>query len=131
MCRRQLRWLACLGQAAVQTKLCGGAAGGSRIDQLVLVDRVVDLISPMCTQLTYEGLIDETLHIKNGTVTTDTAGGGCSGSASHTGLPLLMLPFWAATRQAALSAMCCCPVPVQHVADSAACLVAAQKGESP
>eukprot|EP00891_Asterochloris_glomerata_P003083 jgi/Astpho2/3083/fgenesh1_pm.00051_%23_32_t len=47
--------------------------GGSRIDQLVLVDRVVDLISPMCTQLTYEGLIDETLHIKNGTVTTETA----------------------------------------------------------
>ena len=54
------------------------AAGGSRIDQLVLVDRVVDLISPMCTQLTYEGLIDETLHIKNGTVTTETPGGAAA-----------------------------------------------------
>ena len=61
--------------------LCGGAAGGSRIDQLVLVDRMVDLISPMCTQLTYEGLIDETLHIKNGTVTTETAGGPCGSYA--------------------------------------------------
>lgn len=83
-------------------QMCGAAAGGSRIDQLVLVDRVVDLISPMCTQLTYEGLIDETLHIKNGTVTTETAGGGCSGSARQSGLPLLMLPCCAA-RQAELS----------------------------
>jgi len=29
------------------------------IDQLILIDRDIDLITPMCTELTYEGLIDE------------------------------------------------------------------------
>lgn len=31
----------------------------STIDQLILIDRSVDLLTPMVTQLTYEGLIDE------------------------------------------------------------------------
>ena len=42
--------------------------GGGQIDTLVLVDRTVDSLTPLCTQLTYEGLVDETLHIKNGVV---------------------------------------------------------------
>lgn len=42
--------------------------GGGQIDTLVLVDRTVDPLTPLCTQLTYEGLVDETLHIKNGVV---------------------------------------------------------------
>ncbi|QDZ22765.1 vacuolar protein-sorting-associated protein [Chloropicon primus] len=42
--------------------------GGHQIDTLVLLDRSVDLLSPMCTQLTYEGLIDEMLGINNGLV---------------------------------------------------------------
>ncbi|CAG8726746.1 1582_t:CDS:10 [Rhizophagus irregularis] len=29
------------------------------VDSLIILDRSVDLISPLCTQLTYEGLIDE------------------------------------------------------------------------
>lgn len=29
------------------------------IDTLVLIDRQVDMITPMCSQLTYEGLLDE------------------------------------------------------------------------
>ena len=44
------------------------SAGGGQIDTLVLVDRTVDPLTPLCTQLTYEGLVDETLHIKNGVV---------------------------------------------------------------
>ena len=36
------------------------------IDNLVLIDRHVDMITPMCTQLTYEGLIDEMFGIKYG-----------------------------------------------------------------
>ena len=28
----------------------------------------MDPLTPLCTQLTYEGLVDETLHIKNGVV---------------------------------------------------------------
>jgi len=36
-----------------------------QIENLVLIDRRVDLMTPMCTQLTYEGLIDELFGIKN------------------------------------------------------------------
>lgn len=35
------------------------------IDSLVVIDRQVDLVTPFCTQLTYEGLIDEVIGIKN------------------------------------------------------------------
>eukprot|EP01133_Synstelium_polycarpum_P004080 gene4080-4752_t len=35
------------------------------IDSLILIDRDVDLFTPLCTQLTYEGLIDEFFNIKN------------------------------------------------------------------
>lgn len=38
------------------------------IDTLILIDREVDMVTPMCTQLTYEGLIDEFFHIKHGAV---------------------------------------------------------------
>ena len=30
-----------------------------RVDMIVLLDRAVDVVTPLCTQLTYEGLIDE------------------------------------------------------------------------
>ena len=51
-------------------------AGGGPIDEIVLLDREVDCVTPMCTQLTFEGLVDETLGIKNGSVTLDAATGG-------------------------------------------------------
>ena len=35
------------------------------IDAVVFLDRSVDLISPMCTPLTYEALIDEILGIEH------------------------------------------------------------------
>lgn len=41
------------------------------IDTLVLLDRTVDLATPMCTPLTYEGLLDEILSITHGFVTVD------------------------------------------------------------
>lgn len=37
----------------------------SQIDHLLLIDRAVDLLSPLATQLTYEGLIDEIFEINN------------------------------------------------------------------
>lgn len=37
----------------------------SQIDHLLLIDRSVDLITPMAKQLTYEGLIDELFGINN------------------------------------------------------------------
>ncbi|KAF9263535.1 Sec1-like protein [Marasmius fiardii PR-910] len=36
-----------------------------KIDSLIVLDRHVDMITPLLTQLTYEGLIDELLVIKN------------------------------------------------------------------
>lgn len=35
-----------------------------KIDNLILIDRSVDYLTPMMTQLTYEGLVDEYLGIK-------------------------------------------------------------------
>ena len=46
---------------------------------MILLDREIDVVTSMCTQLTYEGLIDETLQIKNGSVTTDGASGTLHG----------------------------------------------------
>lgn len=36
-----------------------------KIDNLVLLDRSVDLLTPIATQLTYEGLIDHFFGIEN------------------------------------------------------------------
>lgn len=66
--------------------------GGGQIETLVLVDRTVDPLTPLCTQLTYEGLVDETLHIKNGVVQLGAEGlpaspylysGGSSSASYH------------------------------------------------
>jgi hypothetical protein len=35
------------------------------VDSLIILDRSVDWVTPMCTQLTYEGMIDEFVGIKN------------------------------------------------------------------
>jgi hypothetical protein len=35
------------------------------IDTLILLDRQVDMITPMCSQLTYEGLLDEVSHLRS------------------------------------------------------------------
>ncbi|KAG9146546.1 hypothetical protein Leryth_020442 [Lithospermum erythrorhizon] len=43
------------------------------INTLILLDREVDMVTPMCTQLTYEGLVDELLGISNGAVELDAS----------------------------------------------------------
>ncbi|XP_031257334.1 vacuolar protein-sorting-associated protein 33 homolog isoform X1 [Pistacia vera] len=43
------------------------------INTLILIDREVDMVTPMCSQLTYEGLLDEFLHINNGYVELDAS----------------------------------------------------------
>lgn len=40
-----------------------------QIDAVILLDRTVDLMTPLSTQLTYEGLIDEIYCIKHGGLT--------------------------------------------------------------
>ncbi len=39
---------------------------------LFLIDRRIDLVTPMCTQLTYEGLIDEALGVKYGSISIES-----------------------------------------------------------
>src|SRR3954452_24764197 len=43
------------------------------IDSLIIIDRSVDLITPLCTQLTYEGLIDEVFGIRASHVEVDSS----------------------------------------------------------
>jgi hypothetical protein len=50
-----------------------GVGEGQSIDALVLIDREVDLVSPLVTPLTYEGLIDEVLGIQNGHIYADAS----------------------------------------------------------
>ncbi|CAO3613436.1 unnamed protein product [Cunninghamella echinulata] len=45
----------------------------NHIDQLIIVDRNVDVITPLCTELTYEGLVDEVLNIRHGFVELDAS----------------------------------------------------------
>ena len=40
-------------------------APSSVLGELIVIDREVDFVTPLMTQLTYEGLIDETLGINN------------------------------------------------------------------
>lgn len=44
----------------------GGTPGD--IEELIILDRTCDLVTPMMTQMTYEGIIDELIGIRNGCV---------------------------------------------------------------
>ncbi|KAJ2880274.1 Vacuolar protein-sorting-associated protein 33, partial [Coemansia asiatica] len=68
--------------SAVKGSIAAAAGSGSRgishggvlamssiFDSVVIIDRAVDLVTPLLTQLTYEGLISEVFGISNGYVT--------------------------------------------------------------
>ena len=44
----------------------GEEEGSPRIDELILIDRCCDMVTPMLSQLTYQGLIDDLYGINNG-----------------------------------------------------------------
>src|SRR5690349_2384412 len=50
------------------------------VDSLIIIDRSADLITPLCTQLTYEGLIDEVFGIRASQVELDSSSVGISSS---------------------------------------------------
>ena len=50
-----------------------GLAGYGQFDSMIIIDRQVDMVTPLCTQLTYEGLVDEIIGIKNASVEVDAA----------------------------------------------------------
>lgn len=73
-----------------ETPLPPAAAAASHIQRAIILDREVDFITPMVTQITFEGLIDEVTGIKNGSVSytpsrqeggVGAAGAGSSGAA--------------------------------------------------
>lgn len=41
------------------------------IDSLIIIDRAVDWVSPMCTQLTYEGMLDEFVGVHHAHIEVD------------------------------------------------------------
>ncbi|MED6122788.1 Vacuolar protein-sorting-associated protein 33 [Stylosanthes scabra] len=58
------------------------------INTLILLDREVDMVTPLCSQLTYEGLLDEFLNIKNGSVEIDASIMGLQQEGKKTKVPL-------------------------------------------
>jgi hypothetical protein len=65
----------------------------SEIDSLIILDRSVDLITPMCTQLTYEGLIDEVYGIKSTFVELDSSLVGFSQDTANISHKLKKIPL--------------------------------------
>ncbi|KAL8837035.1 MAG: hypothetical protein Q9176_005904 [Flavoplaca citrina] len=50
-----------------------GMMPSASIESLIIIDREVDMVTPLLTQLTYEGLIDEMFGIKNNQAEIDTS----------------------------------------------------------
>lgn len=63
------------------------AAAASQIQRAIILDREVDFITPMVTQITFEGLIDEVTGIKNGSVTYTPSRQEGVGGAGSSGAP--------------------------------------------
>lgn len=73
-----------------ETPLPAAAAAACRIHRAILLDRDVDPITPMVTQITFEGLIDEVTGIRNGSVAYTPSrreGGGPAGADGGRGRP--------------------------------------------
>ncbi|XP_048538198.1 vacuolar protein-sorting-associated protein 33 homolog [Triticum urartu] len=62
--------------------------GIPEIDTVILLDREVDMVTPMCSQLTYEGLLDEMLEIHNGSVEVDASIMGAQQDGKKVKVPL-------------------------------------------
>lgn len=55
-------------QAQTPKKTPGSLSLSDKLDALIIIDRRVDMVTPLLTQLTYQGLIDELLGITSGHV---------------------------------------------------------------
>ena len=40
--------------------------GGSAITEMIILDRQSDLVTPLCSQLTYEGILDDVIRVRSG-----------------------------------------------------------------
>ncbi|KAI3831625.1 hypothetical protein MKW92_016341 [Papaver armeniacum] len=62
-----------LTRMQVEEPVSTSDVGIPEINTLILLDREVDMVTPMCFQLTYEGLMDEILRVNNGSVELDAS----------------------------------------------------------
>ncbi|KAF5384914.1 hypothetical protein D9615_001128 [Tricholomella constricta] len=60
-----------------------------KTDSLIVLDRRVDMITPLLTQLTYEGLIDELMGIKNSPTAASAAGPSTTAPTANPPVPSL------------------------------------------
>ncbi|KAF8807938.1 Sec1-like protein [Phlegmacium glaucopus] len=84
-------------------------SSSSKIDSLIVLDRRVDMITPLLTQLTYEGLVDELIGIKNSHVelplsllsppTVGTSNAANAASTSNTTPPANAIPVVAIKKE--------------------------------
>ncbi|KAG7634450.1 Sec1-like protein [Arabidopsis suecica] len=77
-----------LNRMQVEEPVNSNDVGRPEVDTLILLDREVDMVTPMCSQLTYEGLIDEILHISNGAVEVDSSVMGAQQEGKKMKVPL-------------------------------------------
>ncbi|KAF9594287.1 hypothetical protein IFM89_028944 [Coptis chinensis] len=82
-------WVAdILDRMQVEEPVNSSDLGSPEINTLILLDREVDMITPMCSQLTYEGLLDEILRVNNGSVEVDSSIMGAQQEGKKTKVPL-------------------------------------------
>ncbi|KAG9248887.1 putative lysine-specific histone demethylase 1A [Calycina marina] len=62
----------------------GGLTHSATTENLIIIDREIDYATPLLTQLTYEGLVDEIVGIKNNRADVDTAIVGAAPQAAAT-----------------------------------------------
>lgn len=77
-----------LDRMQVEEPVISSDFGPPEINTLILLDREVDMVTPMCSQLTYEGLLDEFLHVRNGSVEVDSSIMGAQQEGKKTKVPL-------------------------------------------
>ena len=71
--------------AAEDNATAFGPMPSSHIESLIIIDREIDLATPLLTQLTYEGLIDEMFGIENSQAEVDTSVVGSTPGAQQAG----------------------------------------------
>jgi vacuolar protein sorting-associated protein 33A len=59
-----------------------GLTPSTTVESVIIIDREVDLVTPLLTQLTYEGLIDEVFNIQHNQTKVDTTVVGASAQPS-------------------------------------------------
>lgn len=71
-----------LAEADYDSSTRNGLSPSTTIDSVIIIDREVDFVTPLLTQLTYEGLVDELFGIENNQTKIDTTVVGASSQPS-------------------------------------------------